>query len=376
MNEYRWYNDDFMHKCHKKNMQKTSNTENTSSNVVLIAIIISVICSIITGIILYSIIFTGKNSIKTKAENPNLPDFSDQQETYDENDVQMRPQTETIMKSVVEVSVEATGGFINRAVTVCTGNGVVLTANGYILTTEYIREVDGDIFVEFNDGQRYQAEVAGSDSEKYIAVLKVERDDCEPASIGNSSDIEIGEKIYAVCNKVSSNFSNPITSGIICGYDADVTLKDGSSINVFQTDASNIVNSIGGLIYNKYGQLIGISTAKFTVSNNDIGFFTPIDDTKDIIKSIIEDTDIPKSFNIGISGSDAQYGVTVDNVVKGSAAEKAGLKYGDLIMKINGTTVSSLSEINKIKKELSAGDKMIFLVYRSGETLEIELIVE
>ena len=375
MNEYRWYNDDLMHNG-KNTVHKPSVTENTSSKVVLTAVIISVICCIISGIILYSIFFTEKTNKKINNDNYAFPGISDYSTENHFDEPEMIPQTEQILNSVVEVVVETTGGFINKSVTVCTGNGVILTSNGYILTTEYIKEVEGDIFVVFSDGGKYEAQIDGTDNEKYVTVLKVDRDDCFAATIGNSSDMKIGEKIYAVGNRISDNFDFPVTSGIICGYNSDVTLKDGTTVNVFQTDAPNVSNSIGGLLFNQNSELIGMSTAKFSVSNSEIALFTPIDDVKSIIKSILENTDMPKSFNIGISGSDAEYGVTVENVVKDSAAEKAGLKYGDLIMKINGTTVSSLSEINKIKKNLTTGDKMIFLVYRNGQTLEIELTVE
>ncbi|MDY3929904.1 MAG: PDZ domain-containing protein [Clostridia bacterium] len=375
MNEYKWYNDDFTEKKDTKVEYKPSNTKNTSLSVVILTIIISAVCSIIVGIIVCSAFFSENKSINANNEKLDFSGLFEEEEEPGESP-RAEVQTEDIMKSVVEVSVDSVGGFINKAVTVCTGNGIVLTQNGYILTSEYVREVDGDIYVTFEDGERYQAEVAGSDSEKYVTVLKVSKEDCVPAVIGNSSEVKIGERVFAVGNKISNSFSNPVTSGIICGYSSDVTLKDGSSVNVFQTDTPNMVNSIGGVLYNKDFRVIGISTVKFTVSSTDIGLVTPIDDIKEFMKSIIENTEQPKNFNIGISGSDAEYGVTVENVVSDSPAEKAGFKYGDIIMKINGEAVASVSEINKIKKELLPGEKMVFLIYRDGETIEIELTVE
>ena len=121
---------------------------------------------------------------------------------------------------------------------------------------------------------------------------------------------------------------------------------------------------------------MGICTAKYAASSDVIGLVMPINDVIDVVNSIIDNTYVENTKKLGISATDADYGVTIDNVQKNSSADKAGLKHGDLIIKINGEPVSTLAQIIKKKNSLESGSEMVFTVYRNGETLDLTVVLE
>ena len=129
-------------------------------------------------------------------------------------------------------------------------------------------------------------------------------------------------------------------------------------------------------MFNYSGELVGICTAKYAASSDVIGLVMPINDVIDVVNSIIDNTYVENTKKLGISATDADYGVTIDNVQKNSSADKAGLKHGDLIIKINGEPVSTLAQIIKKKNSLESGSEMVFTVYRNGETLDLTVVLE
>lgn len=230
--------------------------------------------------------------------------------------------------------------------------------------------------VTLSDGTEYKASLLGTDNEKYISVLKIDNETAGAAAVGNSDEMMVGSKVIGIGNKIADSFSNPITFGTVCGYDSDISLKDGTLVNAFQTDAPTLSGSIGGLMFNYSGELVGICTAKYAASSDVIGLVMPINDVIDVVNSIIDNTYVENTKKLGISATDADYGVTIDNVQKNSSADKAGLKHGDLIIKINGEPVSTLAQIIKKKNSLESGSEMVFTVYRNGETLDLTVVLE
>ena len=377
MNEYKRYDSDLSYSTQNREEQHHLEQTKHSNGVIIVAIVLSVVFTVIICSIVFSAMASQLiSSVVIGYSHNNSDSNRDDAPLVDKGNSDNGPTAEKILENVVTVSMNATSGFLNQDTTICSGNGVFIRDGGYILTSAYILELEGNITVTLSNGEEYNASVLGTDDEIYISVLKIDKADAVCAVIGNSDNVRIGDSVIGVGNRPGDNFSNPIAFGAVCAYDTDIALKDGTLVNAFQTDATGISGSIGGMLFNYKGELIGMSTAKYAVSSSDIGFATPINDLIAYANAIIDNTTIEKTKKLGISATDADYGVTIDNVTNGSLADKAGLKHGDLIIKINTQPVKTLAEIVKIKNSLSAGDEMLFTVYRNGNTIDVSIILE
>ena len=377
MNEYKRYDSDLSYSTQNREEQHHLEQTKHSNGVIIVAIVLSVVFTVIICSIVFSAMASQLiSSVVIGYSHNNSDSNRDDAPLVDKGNSDIGPTAEKILENVVTVSMNATSGFLNQDTTICSGNGVFIRDGGYIMTSAYILELEGNISVTLSNGEEYNASVLGTDDEIYISVLKIDKADAVCAVIGNSDNVRIGDSVIGVGNKPGDNFSNPIAFGAVCAYDTDIALKDGTLVNAFQTDATGISGSIGGMLFNYKGELIGMSTAKYAVSSSDIGFATPINDLIAYANAIIDNTTIEKTKKLGISATDADYGVTIDNVTNGSLADKAGLKHGDLIIKINTQPVKTLAEIVKIKNSLSAGDEMLFTVYRNGNTIDVSIILE
>lgn len=377
MNEYKQNENDISSSSDNSKKKCKSRTIKPLFWIIVAIIIITAFCTVVICSISFTIM------INKYAASKSLP-FVNNEAYSNRDNVPIVPHRKTneiltpqsLLDNVVTVSVDAKGGFLNQSATVCSGNGIFIRDGGYILTSAYIMESKGNLIVTLNNGEQCSAAVHGTDDERYISLLKIEKPEQGSVAVGNSDDVKIGDSVIGVGNKLSENFKNPITFGAVCGYDADITLKDGSLVNVFQTDAADISDSIGGLLFNYKGELIGINTAKYAVSSSDIALVTPINDIIEYANAIMDNTTIEKTKKLGISATDEDYGVIIDNVEKDSLAEKAGLKHGDLIIQINNEPVKALAQIVKTKNGLSVGDEMNFTIYRDGVTIDIKVILE
>ena len=377
MNEYRRYDSDLSYSTQNREEQHHKEQTKRPIGIIIVAIVLSVVFTVIICSIVFSVMASQLISSVVIGNSHNNSDSKrDDVPLVDKGNADIAPSAEKILENVVTISMNAMGGFLNKDTTICSGNGVFIRDGGYILTSAYILELQGNITVTLSNGEDQNASVSGTDAERYISVLKIDKNDAVCAVIGNSDNVRIGDSVIGVGNKPGDNFSNPIAFGTVCAYDTDIALKDGTLVNAFQTDATGISGSIGGMLFNHKGELIGMSTAKYAVSSSDIGFVTPINDLIEYANAIIDNTTIEKTKKLGISATDADYGVTIDNVANGSLADKAGLKHGDLIIKINTQPVKTLAEIVKIKNSLSAGDEMLFTIYRNGNTIDVSIILE
>lgn len=269
------------------------------------------------------------------------------------------------------------GGFFGQSLSLGEGTGVIIREDGYILTSSAVVENVGNITVKLQDGNSYQAEVCNVDSVNNAAVLKIDASGLVPAVIGDSSAVNIGDSVIAIGNELNENLSSPVVSGTICGINNGVQLQNGQKVNILQIDASTVAQSVGGLILNKDGALIGIATAMISNPSSEIGIATPINDLKSLLSNFVStDGGNYNNLSIGITGTDASYGVSVEKIAQGSPAEKAGIKTGDLIVKADGEAVSSINDINNIKNRHKKGDTMTFSIYRDGELMEISVVLE
>lgn len=272
-----------------------------------------------------------------------------------------------------------------------TGSGVIMSADGYIITNNHVvvNENTGvqqdKITVYMSDGTSFPAEVIGLDEQTDLAVLKIgpAGTTLTPAEFGDSNSLLVGEEVYAIGSPGGLDLANTITGGHISALNRDITIDD-RVMSLIQTDAAINPGNSGGALINKYGQVIGITSAKLGISYYEgLGFAIPMDTVKPIVDELIQNGYIAGRPQIGISGQNvseqqsAAYGipqgVRVINVDSRSNAAAAGVQANDIITGINGTEVTDMDGVNAVKDELSAGDKITLTLYRmsTGKTLTV-----
>ena len=275
------------------------------------------------------------------------------------------------------------------------GSGIIISEDGYILTNNHVVSTSTtdlssyyqiseatSVHVYLHDDETpYEAKIIGTDAETDLAVIKVDLTGLTAAEFGNSDSLKIGEFAMAVGNPLG--LKSTITSGIISALNREVVDEDGKTYTLIQTDAAINSGNSGGALVNSQGQVIGINTLKLSGSDIEgIGFAIPINSAVDIISDLITYNKVIRPY-IGIGGIDITealakqnnlvIGVYVKTIDDFSAAEKAGLKVGDVIIGINGTTITTMDELNKIKNTHSVGDIITLKINRNGEEKEIEL---
>lgn len=265
------------------------------------------------------------------------------------------------------------------------GSGIVITSDGYIATNYHVIDGSTKIKVSLNTGDEYEAKVVGGDAQTDLAVVKIDAKNLTYATLGNSSELRVGEKAIAIGNPLGQEFAGTVTQGVISALNRSVTFED-KTLTLIQTDAAINPGNSGGALVNSYGEVIGINTAK--ISSNELeglGFAIPIDEAKPIIEDLIKHGYVKGRPFIGVSGRsvterDAQaynlvVGVYVVSVSEYSPAEKSGLMIGDIIMEVNGTKVTTVDEINDVKNKFSPGKTITLKIWRQGKTKNISLVL-
>lgn len=315
--------------------------------------------------------FTSQNEIQTSrnpAEVPSLIELASR-----ENSLTIPEIIQKVTPSVVGVSSTHSAG-------TATGTGIVMSADGYIITNAHVISEGGRpasrIMVLLEDNSEHYASVVGFDSKTDLAVIKIDASGLVPAEFGKSDELMVGELAVAIGNPLGFELSNSATCGIISALNREITIDD-RAMTLIQTDAAINPGNSGGPLVNSYGQVIGINSAKISSEYAEgLGFAIPISDAVPIINDLISNGYVTGRPQIGITGENitalmSRYyqlpqGVYVRMVSKGSAAFDAGILAGDVIIGINGETISTMSELNKIKDEFQPGDAIMLTVYRNG----------
>ena len=298
-----------------------------------------------------------------------------------------------VLPSVVGITVTYNiNSFFGNSTGEATGSGIIISEDGYILTNNHvissessssyyaIEEATGINVKLYNDSETYSATVIGTDSYTDLAVIKIDKTGLTPAELGDSNQVKVGEFAMAIGNPVGMDYS--VTCGVISAIDREVK-SDGTTYDAIQTDAAINSGNSGGALVNSKGQVIGINTLKLAGTGIEgIGFAIPISSTTDIVNQLIEFKTVKRPY-IGISGSDISstiskrynlpQGVYVESVEKDSPADKAGLQEKDIITKIEGTEITSINELNKIKYKYNIGDTITLTIYRNNEEKEIKI---
>ena len=267
------------------------------------------------------------------------------------------------------------------------GSGFIITQDGYIVTNHHVVSGASSVTVTLYDGTEYPATVVGSDSDYDVAVLKINATDLQPVTLGNSSSVNVGDSVLAIGNPLGElTFS--MSQGIVSCCDRAINV-DGTPFNMIQVDASINPGNSGGPLMNLYGEVVGIVSAKYstysTTTVEGLGFAIPISDVKSIITDIMENGAVTDKAYMAITAGTmtaqmaAQYsidvtqGVFVYSVVEGGAGDKAGLRLGDVITKLNDTTLTSRQDMSAAMKSYRAGDTVTLTVYRGGQYITTEL---
>ena len=340
-----------------------------------------------------SISTTNNNSTKSDGyvKQTSLENYSDTS-VYAANKI-----LPSIVGIKIEYTVNSTSIFGRSSSTTATasGSGIIISEDGYILTNNHvvsssssesnsyyqISEATKVTVTLFNDETEYEAKIIGQDEQTDLAVIKIEKTGLTKAEFADSDDVKVGEFAMAVGNPV--NMTSTVTTGIVSAVNRKITDSDGKTYTCIQTDAAINSGNSGGALVNSEGKVIGINTLKLSGTGIEgIGFAIPINSTTDITSQLIQYSKVKRPF-IGISGIDLNAetaktynlveGVYVKSVEDFSAAEKAGLKAGDVIIEVEGKSIKTMNELNEVKNSHKIGDELKLKINRNGTEKEITL---
>ncbi len=296
----------------------------------------------------------------------------------------------SVQPSVVAIETSAT---TSRGAFEGAGSGIVLTADGLVLTNAHVIGSIGDITVVLPDGSRREASLVGASPDDDIALIQVpDVDDLVPAELGSSDDLQVGDEVIAIGNALNLGGDPTVTRGIVSATDRDLTAEGISLEGLIQTDAAINPGNSGGPLVNAGGQVIGMNTAIVADAQN-LGFAIAIDAARPIIEDLQagEGQVTPGQAFLGVSRTDVgeltdavrtRFDITVDEgafiteVVEGSAADEAGLEAGDVIIAIDGDDVTEAGQVREAILEHAAGDTIELTILRGGDERTVDATLE
>ncbi len=299
---------------------------------------------------------------------------------------------------VYAANVNSTVGIVTSAVTTnfwgqqttsaAAGSGFIFTDDGYVLTNYHVVSGADSVTVSTYDGTKYDAKIVGYDESNDVAVLKIEATGLTPVVIGSSDTLNVGDSVVAIGNPLGElTFS--LTAGAVSALNREVTMSNGTSMELIQTDCAINSGNSGGALFNMHGEVVGITNAKYSGSSgsgasiDNIGFAIPINDVYSIVTSIIEKGYIEKPYIgvsvLSVSEETQKYGLpqgaSVQSVTDDGPAKAAGLQVNDIITKVNDTEITSSNDLVKAVGQCKPGDEITLTVYRQGQTMEIKVTV-
>ena len=268
------------------------------------------------------------------------------------------------------------------------GSGFILTENGYVITNCHVVDGASSVTVTTHDGTEYPATIVGSDATNDVAVLKVEATGLPAVTVGSSDALSIGDMVVAIGNPLGT-LSSTQTVGYVSGKDRDIS-TDGSLISMLQTDAAINSGNSGGPLFNMHGELVGITTAKYSgtstsgASIEGIGFAIPIDDVNGIINDLIDYGYVTGAYlGVTVSNTDDSAsmfglpsGAYVMEVVKDGSADRAGIRAKDIIIDLGGYKVTGITSLTRALRNFKAGDVTTVTVIRSGAEMKLDITLD
>lgn len=315
--------------------------------------------------------------------------------TYSTSDIALPDLYTMNVNSTVGITISTTVNFFGQPTTsAASGSGFVISSDGYVVTNYHVIEeatknTDSPIEVKFQNGDVYQAKVVGYESDNDLAVLKIDATGLTPVVMGDSDALVVGETVVAIGNPLGE-LDFTFTNGIISAKDRLINTGDNQTMNMLQTNTAINPGNSGGPLFDGQGALIGINTAKYANSSDGtsvegLGFAIPINDVKQMIVDIIEHGYVTGKPYIGVVvenvPADAQAfgiaaGAYVRSVAEGGAAQKAGIRAGDIITVIGETTVDSWSALTAALNGYRAGDLVEFTVVRDHQTIKVDVVLD
>ena len=287
-------------------------------------------------------------------------------ENVKENSTKIADVVEKTTESVVGISkLKNVGGSIfssSDEEELGLGTGMIVSENGYILSNEHVTgEKYSRCYITLENGKNYNGTVVWSDSQLDLSITKIEANNLEPISLGDSEIIRVGETVYAIGNPIGFEFRRTVTSGIISAKNRSIKIeengKESYMSDLLQTDATINPGNSGGPLINPEGEVIGINTVKIS-SAEGIGFAIPINVVKNVIESYKETGNFEQA-TLGVYAYDKEVlkyldsnlnfeeGIYIAQINKESPAEKAGLKEADIILSIDGKTLNRMNDLRE-----------------------------
>ena len=268
-----------------------------------------------------------------------------------------------------------------------TGSGFIISADGYVLTNNHVIETalaeNLEVKVMLYSGEEYTAEIIGGDSRSDVALLKIPGRDLPTVTLGTFEGTRVGEAIYAIGNPLGE-LTYSMTSGIVSALDRSITIANNTAIDMFQIDAAINNGNSGGPIINRFGQVIGIASAKYASSGVEgLGFAIPIDDALIVVDDLAAYGYVKGRPLLGILvgnaevyTEDGQSGAIVMEVNEGSCSEKAGLQEGDIIVEAGGKAITSMADLLDARRFWHAGDTITIVALREGERMTFSVTLD
>ncbi len=392
----------------KTSYNKSSNTKTGFGKSVLLPFVSGIVgCSVVIGTcfgvpsIKSKLIGNSTNNVSTSNNNSTESNGYVEQislKNYSDTSVYA---ANKILPSIVGIKIEYTvntnsfwGMGSSTSNATASGSGIIISDDGYILTNNHvvssatesnsyyqISEAKKVTVTLFNDTTEYEAKIIGKDEQTDLAVIKIEKTGLTKAEFADSDSVKVGEFAMAVGNPV--NMTSTVTSGIVSAVNRKITDSDGKTFTCIQTNAAINSGNSGGALVNGEGNVIGINTLKLSGTGIEgIGFAIPINATTDITSQLIQYSKVKRPY-IGISGIDLDeatakrynlvIGVYIKSVEDFSAAEKGGLKNGDVIVEAEGKSITKMDELNEIKNSHQIGDEIKLKINRDGSEKEITI---
>ena len=301
--------------------------------------------------------------------------------------------------NVTSNSIGSFFGYSQPQSSTATGSGIIISEDGYIVTNNHVVDSSSSnsyyelskatsIKIKLNsdtygDNATYEATVVGQDSQTDLAVLKIEKTGLTAAEFADSDQAVVGEFVMAVGSPLG--LDTTVTQGIISAVNREVK-SDGTKYTCIQTDAAINSGNSGGALINSDGKVIGINTLKLSGTGVEgIGFAIPINSATDVISQLKDHQKVLRPY-IGITGINLdeqtakkyklEVGVYIKSVEDFSPAEKSGLKSGDVIIKADGKSITTMDELNEIKNSHQIGDTITLTVNRNGNNKDITVTLE
>ncbi len=264
-----------------------------------------------------------------------------------------------------------------------TGTGVILSGDGYLVTNCHVVENASQISVLLTDDRTFPATLVGMDEVSDLAVLHIDADGLIPARFGDSANIQVGDSVVAIGDPLGIEFRGTMTDGIISAINRDVTV-DGRTMTLIQTNAALNSGNSGGPLINRYGQVIGINTMKISAFVDSagvegLGFAIPSATVKEIVDQLVRQGYVSGRPTLGLTGESLtpfyRYyyrlpeGLYVTEVTENGPADRLGIVAGDILMKLDGVSITSQDQLNGILYAHEVGDKLEIVIYRGGRQL-------